>query len=89
MASTLEGNVCIVPEHLHCGPNIPLPKLCSCFTATLAESKLFTKCDFTQTYQQLLFDENSQQYTTINTHQLPLYQYKKLPFGISSVLQKT
>jgi len=36
-----------------------------------------------QTYQQLLLDDESKQYTTINTHK-GLFQYNRLPYGISS-----
>ena len=68
----------------------PLPKPADLF-AMLAGGQMFTKLDLTQAYQQLLLNENSQQYTTINTHQ-GLYQYTRLPFGISSapaIFQKT
>ena len=68
----------------------PLPKPADLF-ATLAGGQMFTKLDLAQAYQQLLLDKNSQQYTTINTHQ-GLYQYTRLPFGISSapaIFQKT
>ena len=60
----------------------PLPKPEDLF-ATLANGKKFTKLDLSQAYQQLLLDEASSLYVTINTHQ-GLYQYTLLPFGISS-----
>ena len=60
----------------------PLPKPEDLF-ATVANGRVFTKLDLSQAYQQMLLDEESRQYVTINTH-LGLYQYTRLPFGVAS-----
>ena len=60
----------------------PLPKPSDLF-ASLAGGKSFSTLDLKQAYQQLLLDDNSKKYTTINTHK-GLYQYTRLPFGIAS-----
>ena len=68
----------------------PLPKPTDLF-ATLAGGQTFTILDLSQAYQQLLLDENSRKYTTINTHQ-GLYEHTRLPFGIAlapAIIQKT
>ena len=51
--------------------------------ATLAERKYFSKLDLSQAYNQLPLDDHSRKYTTINTPR-GLFQYTRLPFGISS-----
>ena len=51
--------------------------------STLAGGTVFTKLDLKQAYQQLEIDESSQEYLTINPHK-GLYQYTRLPFGVSS-----
>ena len=51
--------------------------------ATLGGGNKFTKLDKSQAYQQLLLDEESKKFTTINTNK-GLYQYNNLPFGVSS-----
>lgn len=42
-----------------------------------------TKLDLSSAYQQVLLEEESRQYVTINTH-LGLFRYTRLPFGIAS-----
>jgi hypothetical protein len=44
-----------------------------------------------QAYQQILLEDESKKYTTINTHKV-LFQYKRLPYGVSSspgIFQRT
>ena len=60
----------------------PLPNPSDMF-ATLAGGQKFSKLDLSQAYQQLILEEDSKKYTTINTHK-GLYQYTRLPFGIAS-----
>ena len=60
----------------------PLPKPDDLF-ATLANGKTFSTLDLSQAYQQMLLEEESAQYVTVNTH-LGLYQYTRLPFGVAS-----
>ena len=60
----------------------PLPKP-SDLMASLTGGKQFTKLDLTSAYQQMLLDEESSKYVTINTHK-GLYEYTRLPFGVAS-----
>ena len=55
----------------------PIPKADDLFTA-LAGGKLFSKLDLSYAYLQLMLDEESRKFTTINT-QKGLFQYKRLP----------
>ena len=57
--------------------NYPIPRMEDLY-ATLGEGTKFTKLDLSQAYQQLELDEESQTYTTINTHK-GLFRYKNLP----------
>ena len=50
--------------------------------ATLGGGKKFIKLGMSQAYEQLQLDDESKQYTTINTHK-GLFQYTHLPWGIS------
>ena len=70
--------------------NYPIPKTEDLY-ATLAGGEDYSKLDLSQAYQQIELDEDSKRYTTINTHK-GLFQYNRLPFGISSspgIFQRT
>jgi hypothetical protein len=60
----------------------PIPRAEDLF-ASLSGGKSFTKLDVAHAYLQLPLDEESQKMVTINTHK-GLFQYQRLPFGISS-----
>ena len=62
--------------------NYPIPKV-EDLLATLGGREKFTKLDMSQAYQQLQLEAESKQYTTINTHK-GLFQYNRLPYGVSS-----
>ena len=51
--------------------------------ATLSGGKSFSKLDLSQAYQQLLLDEESSKFVTINT-QRGLFRYTRLPYGVAS-----
>ena len=52
-------------------------------TCFVSRGKSFSKLDLAHAYQQLVLDEESKKYTTINTEK-GLYQYNRLPFGVSA-----
>ena len=58
----------------------PVPKT-EDLLATLNGGEKFTKLDMRQAYQQLLMDEESQGYCTVNTHR-GLFQPTRLQYGI-------
>ena len=60
----------------------PLPRPEDIFS-TLAGGQRFSKLDLASAYQQLILDESSRQYVTVNTHK-GLYRYTRLPFGVAS-----
>ena len=59
----------------------PLPKIEELF-ASLSGGKLFSKVDLASAYQQIPVDEQSKEYTTINTPKR-LYCYNRLPFNVA------
>jgi transposase InsO family protein len=62
----------------------PLPRIDELFT-NLAGGKKFSKLDLSQAYHQIALDESSMKLVTVNTH-CGLFQYKRLPFGVSSAV---
>ena len=50
---------------------------------SVANAKVFSKLDFQQAFLQLPLNENSKQYTTINTSE-GLYRFNYLPFEVAS-----
>ena len=60
----------------------PLPKVDELF-ATLVGGKMFSKLDLQQVYLQVMLEDSSKQYMTINTHR-GLFQYNRPPFGVLS-----
>ncbi len=62
--------------------NYPVPKT-EDLLATLNGGQKFTKLDLSQAYQQLVLDQESQEYLTINTHK-GLYKPTRLQFGVHS-----
>ena len=83
-----DGSVRICGDYkvtLSCAAKIdtyPLPKIDDLF-ASLSGGKLFSKMDFASSYLQIPLDEESKQYTTMNTHR-GLFYYNRLPFGVAS-----
>ena len=68
----------------------PLPQIDD-LLAKLSGGTKFTKLDMSHAYQQVELEEDSRKYVTITTHQ-GLFQYNRLPFGVSSapgIFQRT
>ena len=65
-----------------CPQVYPLPTPEELFS-TLANGESYSKLDLFQVYKQMKVEKSSQPLLTINTH-LGLYQYARLPFGIST-----
>ena len=68
----------------------PIPKLDDLYTK-LVGGQTFTELDLSHAYEQMLVDENSKEFLTINTHK-GLYRYNRLPYGVASapgIFQRT
>lgn len=60
----------------------PLPNPEELFV-TLSGGEKFSKLDLSRAYQQILLEDESREYVTINTHK-GLYRPTRLPFGVAS-----
>ena len=60
----------------------PIPRI-EDLLATLGGGQSFMKLDMSQAYQQVELEESLKKFTVINTHK-GLFEYTRLPFGISS-----
>ncbi|CAI5685796.1 unnamed protein product [Oreochromis niloticus] len=68
----------------------PIPRM-EDMIAGLAGGEKYTKLDMSHTYQQVVLDDESRKYVTVNTHRR-LFTYTRLPFGVSSspaIFQRT
>ena len=68
----------------------PIPKLDDLYTK-LVGGQTFTELDLSHAYEQMLVDENSKEFLTINTHK-GLYRYNRLPYRVVSapgIFQRT
>ncbi|KAL3995729.1 protein phosphatase 1 regulatory subunit 15B [Sarotherodon galilaeus] len=60
----------------------PIPRMGD-MIAGLAGGEKYTKLDMSHAYQQVVLDDESRKYVTVNTHR-GLFTYTRLPFGVSS-----
>ena len=65
-----------------CSQTYPLPTPEEMFS-TLANGESYSKLDLARAYKQMRVSTASQPLLTVNTH-LGLFQYARLPFGIST-----
>uniref|UniRef100_A0A3B3T0U0 ribonuclease H n=1 Tax=Paramormyrops kingsleyae TaxID=1676925 RepID=A0A3B3T0U0_9TELE len=68
----------------------PIPRM-EDMIAGLAGGEKYTKLDMSHAYQQVVLDDESRKYVTVNTHR-GLFTYTRLPFGVSSspaIFQRT
>ena len=78
----LSGDYKVTVNQVLLPDTYPLPRVDDLFAA-LSRGKVFTKLDLSHAYLQVPLDDPSKKYTTINTPK-GLFQYERLPFGIST-----
>ena len=73
-----------------CTESYPLPRIKD-LLASINNGKIFSKLDLSNAFQQIELDDDSKHLVAIST-QRDLYQYNRLPFGVSSapaIFQRT
>ena len=84
-----DGGICICGDFkvsinpVICSQVYPLPTPEEIFS-TLANGETYTKLDLARAYKQMAVKKECQHLLTVNTH-MGLFQYTRLPFGISTV----
>lgn len=76
------GDYKLTVKSAACTESYPLPRI-EDLLASINNGKIFSKLDLSNTFQQLELDDDSKHLVTIST-QRGLYQYNRLPFGVSS-----
>ena len=76
------GNYAVTINQVAKGNSHPIPNIDDLYNK-LRGGVLYTKLDLGHAYQQLVLEESSRKYTTINTYK-GLFQYNRVPFGISA-----
>ena len=76
------GDFKVIINPVICPQVYPLPTPEEMFS-TLANGESYSKLDLSRAYKQMKVTKSSQPLLTINTH-LGLFQYARLPFGIST-----
>uniref|UniRef100_H3B9C2 ribonuclease H n=1 Tax=Latimeria chalumnae TaxID=7897 RepID=H3B9C2_LATCH len=84
------GDYKLTVNRMSCLKQYPSPKIDDLF-AILSGGEQFTKLDMSCAYQQIVVEEDSKKYVTVNTHN-GLFRDNRLPLGVSSapgIFQRT
>ena len=84
------GNYAVTVNQIAKGDAYPIPNINELYNK-LSGGVIYSKLDLSHAYQQLVLDDESRKYTTINTSK-GLFEYTRLPFGINAapgIFQRT
>ena len=85
------GNYAVTVNQIAKGDAYPIPNINELYNNKLSGGVIYSKLDLSHAYQQLVLDDESRKYTTINTSK-GLFEYTRLPFGINAapgIFQRT